>query len=124
MDQECIILKRIRLFIALEEYYNLYMKAFQLKITLRDQKPPIWRRVIVKQNIKFAHLHNIIQEIFEWENYHLHSFTVKNPDKIGLKDEEQLQLVHQLNIDTLENIRKISSVVNDTIQIGDPRKYF
>lgn len=45
-----------------------------LKITLEDTHPPIWRRVIVPDQITFRDLHEIIQVLFGWEGYHLHSF--------------------------------------------------
>lgn len=47
---------------------------YQLKITLKDIKPPIWRRVLVPQNITFYKLHKIIQAAFGWQDYHLFDF--------------------------------------------------
>ncbi|MEA3316215.1 MAG: plasmid pRiA4b ORF-3 family protein [Campylobacterota bacterium] len=49
-------------------------QIYQLKISIKGAKPPIWRRVLVKSNITFRELHNIIQNIFNWENYHLYQF--------------------------------------------------
>lgn len=49
---------------------------YQLKITLRDSKPPIWRRVQVKSSITLPKLHQLIQIIMGWQNYHLHHFVV------------------------------------------------
>lgn len=48
--------------------------AYQLKITLQEIEPPIWRRIVIKNNISFRTLHDIIQETFGWENYHLYEF--------------------------------------------------
>lgn len=50
------------------------MKIYQLKISIKGAKPPIWRRMLVESNITFDELHNIIQNIFNWENYHLYQF--------------------------------------------------
>jgi hypothetical protein len=47
---------------------------FQLKITLEDIRPPIWRRVLVASTMKLDELHLVIQAVMPWENYHLHSF--------------------------------------------------
>ncbi|HCO9270391.1 plasmid pRiA4b ORF-3 family protein [Escherichia coli] len=33
---------------------------YQLKITIRDSKPPIWRRVLVPEQIPFSKLHAVI----------------------------------------------------------------
>lgn len=49
--------------------------AFQLKVTLRNIRPPVWRRVVVDSNATLAHLHSVLQIAFGWEDYHLHIFT-------------------------------------------------
>lgn len=50
------------------------MQALQLKITLRYSRPPIWRRVLVRPDSTFWELHSIIQDLFGWEDCHLHNF--------------------------------------------------
>jgi hypothetical protein len=52
------------------------VKIYQLKITLRDSKPPIWRRVLVDSSIKLSKLHQIIQVSMGWTDSHLHQFVV------------------------------------------------
>jgi hypothetical protein len=49
---------------------------YQLKVTLRGSKPPIWRRVLVPGHITLGQLHHVIQIAMGWINYHLHQFTV------------------------------------------------
>lgn len=59
------------------------MKAYEIKVTIKNSKPPIWRKIIIPAGINFMQLHNIIQAAFEWMNYHLYEFTFKEiPDKI------------------------------------------
>jgi hypothetical protein len=48
--------------------------GFQLRITLRDILPPIWRRFLVPGAITLPRLHRVIQEVMGWENCHLHFF--------------------------------------------------
>ena len=50
--------------------------VYQLKVTLDDSKPPIWRRILVPDNITLADLHEIIQRTMGWGNYHLHMFNI------------------------------------------------
>jgi hypothetical protein len=50
--------------------------ALQLKISLINTKPPIWRRVIVPESMTLAELHWVIQIAMGWENAHLHEFEV------------------------------------------------
>lgn len=47
--------------------------VYQLKITLKDISPPIWRRVLVP-DCSLAELHEVIQLAMGWENYHLYDF--------------------------------------------------
>ena len=50
--------------------------VYQLKITLTGIRPPIWRRVLVPSTITLAKLHQVIQVVMDWEDDHLHDFTV------------------------------------------------
>ena len=38
---------------------------YQLKITLQDIKPPIWRRVQLRQDMTLEDLHEVIQMVME-----------------------------------------------------------
>lgn len=64
---------------------------YQLKVTLKEIRPPIWRRVLVASNTTLHRLHWIIQVSMGWTNSHLHQFIVdeqyySQPD-FGLADE-------------------------------------
>ena len=50
--------------------------VFQLKVTLLNTKPPIWRRILVDGSITLADLHEVIQAAFGWWNCHLHEFEI------------------------------------------------
>lgn len=49
---------------------------YQLKITLRDSHPPIWRRVLTPGNFNLYQLHQVMQAAMGWSNSHLHHFLV------------------------------------------------
>lgn len=51
-------------------------KILQLKIMLDGIKPAIWRRFLTKDTVSFEQLHNIIQKVMGWENYHLYEFSI------------------------------------------------
>ena len=57
-----------------------------LKVTLRDTKPPIWRRVTVPTTYTFADLHQVAQVAMGWEDYHLWQFWdgVRGPQSVIL----------------------------------------
>lgn len=48
----------------------------QLKITLLEIDPPIWRRVLVPSNTTLGDLNFILQAVMGWTNSHLHEFTI------------------------------------------------
>lgn len=41
---------------------------FQLRITRLEIEPPIWRRVVVPQDVPLPHLHSIVQAALGWED--------------------------------------------------------
>lgn len=46
----------------------------QLKVTLLDIRPTIWRRLLVPATIKLPKFHTVLQLAFDWTNSHLHAF--------------------------------------------------
>jgi hypothetical protein len=58
---------------------------YQLKIKIQLVGHDIWRRVLVPSTFSFQHLHNIIQTVFDWQNYHLHEFEVDRGENKPLK---------------------------------------
>lgn len=66
------------------------MKAYQIKITLVDSEPSIWRRVIVPAEITFKRLHDVIQFSMGWKNYHLYDFNIKDENLRITCDEESI----------------------------------
>lgn len=75
---------------------------YQLKVTLEDSKPPIWRRILVPAEITLYNLHETIQIAMGWMNYHLHMFTIYGQifgdpaddeyDNFGTKNETRYNL--------------------------------
>jgi hypothetical protein len=51
---------------------------YQLKITLKNVKPTIWRRFQVPGNITLYRLHKVIQVLMGWYGYHLFEFKIKD----------------------------------------------
>ncbi len=74
--------------------------VYQLKITLKDFRPPIWRRVQVKSNITLGKLHQIIQASMGWTNSHLHGFSIDGVEygqpvpelDLEIKNEQRVKL--------------------------------
>jgi len=77
-------------------------KIYQIKITLTDTQPAIWRRIQVPGNTTLANLHSILQVVMGWTNSHLHRFIMQGqiyaiPDRDDIgpkkpKDERKFAL--------------------------------
>ncbi|HEY9206242.1 MAG TPA: plasmid pRiA4b ORF-3 family protein [Candidatus Methanoperedens sp.] len=52
--------------------------VYQMKLTLEDIKPPIWRRIQVTSATSLYRLHKILQVVMGWDDYHLHEFIIND----------------------------------------------
>ncbi len=69
--------------------------VYQFKITLKDIKPEIWRRIQVPDTYTFWELHCAIQDVMEWTDSQLHEFVLNEKDSetiyiIALPDDEMI----------------------------------
>ncbi len=94
------------------QFQSKTKSVYQLKITLKDFRPPIWRRVQVKSDITLGKLHKIIQASMGWTNSHLHGFSIGGV--------EYGQPVPELNLEIKNEQRvKLSKFVTE-----EKRKFF
>lgn len=49
---------------------------YQIRVALQEIQPSICRRIQVWEDITLAQLHTILQIVMDWEDYHLHEFTI------------------------------------------------
>jgi len=50
-------------------------EIYQLKVTLLDTNPPIWRRLLVPADLTLAQLHDVLQVAMGWQECHMHEFS-------------------------------------------------
>lgn len=70
-----------------------------------------WRELIIPDNITFKQLHDIIQKVFGFKNYHMYNFQV--PEKIPDEDAVDLNSIIQTIDHENSNDIKINKIVND-----------
>jgi len=51
-------------------------RVYQLKVTLRHIRPPIWRRLQVEGDVTLGQLHRFLQVAMGWWDSHLHLFRI------------------------------------------------
>lgn len=66
------------------------MRAYKIKITLKDTELLIWRRVIVPSEVTFKRLHDIIQFAMGWHDLYLYDFNIKEENLRVTVDEEAI----------------------------------
>jgi hypothetical protein len=49
--------------------------TLRLRVQLDGAFPPVWRRIKVASDLGLGDLHDVLQVLFGWEDYHLHRFT-------------------------------------------------
>ena len=52
------------------------LNAVQLRVTMAEIEPVVWRRIVVPATWHLGHLHLVIQAAFNWWNYHLHEYRI------------------------------------------------
>ena len=75
-------------------------RTYQLKVTLMETDPPIWRRIAVPGDMTLRRLDRVIQTAMGWTNSHLHTFTAGgvlysdlSPEwEIPVKDERRVRI--------------------------------
>jgi hypothetical protein len=83
-----------------QEWGTMPRAIYQLKVTLSDVSPPVWRRVLVPGGYTLDRVHRVIQYAMGWQGYHLHSFDIDgvpygepDPDgELALRDELDTRL--------------------------------
>ncbi len=50
--------------------------AVQIKVSLDEVAPDVWRRLVLPVHCNLEHLHLGIQAAFNWWNYHLYEFRI------------------------------------------------
>ena len=48
--------------------------VLQLRISLRGVSPPVWRRLLIPEQITIVQLHRVMQLAMGWNDEHLHRF--------------------------------------------------
>ena len=99
------------------------LSVYQLKISLDDIEPEIWRRALVSDKENLASLHQIIQVMMGWEGSHLHGFKLtgmKEINDILMQIEDPAE---QLHFESLVGINlcfpKVRSKMKYTYDFGD-----
>gem|GEM_PF-130186 len=95
------------------------MMAYELKISIKDINPVIWRRLRIPGNITFQQLHQIIQAAFGWLDYHLYMFEF---DKtiVTFPDDYESDGLYNGNVTELNSL---TTKINELFDTNDVCQY-
>jgi Plasmid pRiA4b ORF-3-like protein len=92
------------------------MSIYQLKITLKNIHPDIWRRIIIQSDISLDLMHYIIQDLMPWTDSHLYDFQQDDNHYITEKEHDQGMdcdgLVDEINLSDLLEKEKDKMIYN------------
>lgn len=93
--------------------------TYQLKITIQEIRPPIWRRVRLPGRMSVEALHRVIQIAFGWTNSHLHEFRI-GETSYGQPDEpSELEMLDERRVSVADAIEKKTKRFLYTYDFGD-----
>lgn len=104
-----------------------HSRILELRITLRDIEPEVWRQVLVPDDFSLDEFHRVLQESFGWMDYHLYSFRLDGveyeaPDEeaegrdatqttlasLALQAESALEYTYDFGDDWVHDIRLVA----------------
>jgi hypothetical protein len=80
--------------------------VFQIKVTLLDVEPPVWRQLLISADTNLARLHAVLNEAVGWQNSHLHEFRLRDrtfggpriDDEGDVEDERRFKVNQLLSV--------------------------
>ena len=87
-------------------------QIYQLRVTLDDVHPEVWRRVLVPGGYTLDRVHRVFQHAMGWSNYHLHSFDIDGV-QYGEPDPDN----------TLGQVDELDTRLDAVVGVGDLFRY-
>lgn len=63
--------------------------TYRVRVEITGAKPPLWRRLELASDLFLNEVHDILQTVFSWQDYHLHRFA-RDPDYYSDETERYL----------------------------------
>lgn len=112
--------KRQKLLQLTKNAKKLPKQLYQIKVSLEDSKPHIWRSFVVDANITLDKLNDCLQILMGWDDSHLYEFSIRNLSygKIYNYDDDNV-LIDQSNIILRAFDFKVGDAFEYTYDFGD-----
>lgn len=98
---------------------DIQAASYQLKVTLRNSNPAIWRRFLVPASMNLEVLHHTLQIVMGWENEYLHEF-LHGKRRYGMADVEfDEDILDELEHDIGDLLKKERDALTYLYDFGD-----
>jgi Plasmid pRiA4b ORF-3-like protein len=87
-------------------------QIFEFRLSLEHVHPTVWRRILVPDDCTLARLHKIIQAVMNWQDYHLHEFTVQGQAYGDPEVDEEDRLVDDRTV----RLRNLDLAIGDHVE--------
>jgi hypothetical protein len=93
-------------------------RVFQLRVTLDDVAPPVWRRVLVPAGYTLDRVHRVIQYAMGWQDCHLHCFDIDGEQYAPPDPDNELPLLDEMDY-RLDDVTRVGTRLRYTYDFGD-----
>jgi hypothetical protein len=97
--------------------------VYRCRIELNEIAPKIWREFQFHPDVTFHQLHNIIQVVMGWENYHLYEFRVNGkvigPPDPTFADMEDREVLHARRETVRKHVQEENAFFTYVYDFGD-----
>jgi hypothetical protein len=92
--------------------------VYVLRVSLRDVKPEVWRRLAVRSETSLPKFAQILERVMGWEGYHLHMFDVGGV-LFGDPDEDADYVINERSATVRHVLPRVGSALKWDYDFGD-----
>jgi hypothetical protein len=93
--------------------------VYVLHVLLDEVEPPIWRRVVVKEDTKLPTLSKVLEAAMGWEGYHLHDFQVGDGVTFAAPDLDSDYAIDERKVTVKQVLPRVGSSLIWQYDFGD-----
>jgi hypothetical protein len=96
---------------------------YQLKVTLLEIEPPVWRQFTVPSGIRLCCLHDVLQVVMGWTDVHAHQFETGGQCWGVIEYDHDPGMVDEARIPLQKVLSEVSDSLIYTYDFGDNWKH-
>ena len=90
----------------------------RVRLRLVDSEPAIWRTIDINASTPLDVMHLVLQQLFDWQNVHLHQWRTLDPDA-PTGDSVDLGWLPANLLDEMDGLPDLEATIGDALALGD-----